>query len=300
MSATGAVEGAREKARAVADRALEDLGARLDAGGSDALREYLRVVERFRSYSFRNCLLIAQQRPDATHVAGFHAWHDLGRYVMKGEKGIQILAPMIRGKRERSTGEARDDGGAVIGFRVVYVFDVSQTDGQALPEAPRIHVEGGDVDAFVRLAQWAQARGIGVAQNVDPVGFSVSGAHGETDGRAVKLATHLAGDVGALIGTLAHELAHCLLHFPGKPLDLGDAHGRAADRGLRELEAEAVAYVVVASLGCTYLERMSDYIVGWKGSRERLQGSMQRIQAAARVLLAAVEAEAAAAASDAA
>src|SRR5580704_16280558 len=89
-----------EKARKIADEALERLSTELEAGRSEALQNYLAVMGRFHRYSWGNTLLIASQRPDATHVAGFNAWHQLGRSVKKGEKGIMILAPMVIKQKE--------------------------------------------------------------------------------------------------------------------------------------------------------------------------------------------------------
>jgi hypothetical protein len=87
-------------------------------------------MARFHSYSFGNQLLIATQKPNATHVCGFRKWNEFNRYVRKGEKGIAILAPMmVKGKDDESA-----PGPRLIGFRVVYVFDISQTDGEPLAE----------------------------------------------------------------------------------------------------------------------------------------------------------------------
>ena len=79
-------------------------------------------------------MLIAPQKPTATYVAGFHAWHKLGRFVKKGEKGILILAPIIRRKAEHNDQAEPDASSAAVGFRAAYVFDLSQTDGRELPE----------------------------------------------------------------------------------------------------------------------------------------------------------------------
>src|SRR5436190_638308 len=93
---------------------------------------------RFHRYSWGNVLLINSQRPDATRVAGFHTWHDVGRSVKKGEKGIMILAPVLV-KQKDQTRAARQEAKTaemfrLAGFRTAYVFDVSQTEGKPLPE----------------------------------------------------------------------------------------------------------------------------------------------------------------------
>jgi hypothetical protein len=100
-------------------RALDDLATALDAGHSDALTRLLRTCSRFHRYSLNNIWLIASQRPTATQVAGFGTWKALHRYVRRGERGIAILAPIVR-KREDETGE---QWRAIVGFRTAYVFD---------------------------------------------------------------------------------------------------------------------------------------------------------------------------------
>jgi len=102
----------------------------LEAGKSETLTAYLAAMARFHSYSFGNIMSIARQRPTATRVAGFHTWKELGRFVKRGEKGIQILAPMVghrRRKDDADNNRAHDDNTkptpVLIGFRAVYVFD---------------------------------------------------------------------------------------------------------------------------------------------------------------------------------
>src|SRR6266849_4437001 len=126
-----------DKARKAAEEALERLSAELEAGKSEDLKAYLTAMGRFHRYSWGNVLLISSQRPDATHVAGFHTWHDLGRSVKKGEKGIMIFAPVLVKQQPapaRHGPASPDEAFRLAGFRTAYVFDVSQTDGRPLPE----------------------------------------------------------------------------------------------------------------------------------------------------------------------
>src|ERR1700675_1416138 len=92
-----------EQAKQIASKAIEQLSRALERGHREKLGEYLAAMARFHRYSLRNIMLIASQKPTATHIAGFHAWHKLGRFVNKGEKGILILAPIIRGKAENTS-----------------------------------------------------------------------------------------------------------------------------------------------------------------------------------------------------
>ena len=122
-------------------QAVDFLIQQVEAGKSETLTAYLSAMARFHNYSFGNIVAIARQRPTATRVAGFGTWKEMGRFVKRGEKGIQILAPMI-GFRRKNTEAAQNtdaDGSTkpqptLIGFRAVYVFDVEQTEGADLPE----------------------------------------------------------------------------------------------------------------------------------------------------------------------
>jgi hypothetical protein len=124
----------RQTAKDVIAENVKALIAQLEAGKSDALTAYLDAMAHFHNCSFGNILAIARQRPTATNVAGMYTWNQLGRRVKKGEKGIQILAPII-GVRRNKQEDAEQDGAekkapVLVGFRAVYVFDVSQTECQ--------------------------------------------------------------------------------------------------------------------------------------------------------------------------
>src|SRR5450756_2852543 len=112
---------------------VQALIEQLEQGHSEGLTAYLTAMGRFHNYSFGNILEIARQKPSATRVAGLYAWNQLGRKVKKGEHGIRILAPLI-GVRRKKDGEAQKDitkqnEPVLVGFRNVYVFDISQTEG---------------------------------------------------------------------------------------------------------------------------------------------------------------------------
>jgi hypothetical protein len=138
-----------EEAKKLADQALDNLNAALAAGKSDALIAYLAAMGRFHDYSFGNVMLIVMQRPDATHVAGFNTWKTLGRFVKKGEKGIVIIAPMLIKPKDNAAASAEKDR-TILRFKAVYVFDVSQTDGEPLPEFARV---GGNPNGHADPAQ---------------------------------------------------------------------------------------------------------------------------------------------------
>ena len=136
----------RQTAKEIIAANVKSLIEQLEAGHSDALTAYLDAMSRFHNYSFGNILEIARQRPNATRVAGLYAWNHLGRKVMKGQKGIRILAPIIGIKRKKDEEAERDitkqNTRVLVGFRNAYVFDVAQTDGAELPTMREI---GGTV-----------------------------------------------------------------------------------------------------------------------------------------------------------
>ena len=125
-----------------------DLIEQLEAGKSDALTAFLDAMVHFHNYSFGNVLLIARQKSDATHVAGMYAWNQLSRRVKRGEKGIAILAPMIAAKRRNDAPTEGEEGKqtSLLGFRRVYVWDITQTEGAPLPEPEKVT---GDVGAYL-------------------------------------------------------------------------------------------------------------------------------------------------------
>ncbi len=114
----------------------------LEAGHTETLTAYLDAMAHFSSYSLGNILLVARQKPEATNVAGMRAWNELGRRVKRGEKGIAILAPIAaRSRKEDTKSESETESGsprAVLGFRRVYVWDISSTEGKPLPDMEKV------------------------------------------------------------------------------------------------------------------------------------------------------------------
>jgi len=266
-----------DTARQIAERALNDLTQQLEAGASDQLAAYLRAMSRFHSYSYGNILLICSQKPDATRVAGFHAWRKLGRTVKRGEKGIAIFAPMRFKTKEKAASApdpaADDDDAPQIRFRVVYVFDVSQTEGDPLPEPARVGGEPGE--ALARLESAVREAGITLETALD-----LGGADGVSRGGTIALRAGL--DPAERFSVLAHEWAHEMLHRC-------DAEKRPS-KTVRETEAEAVAFVVCEAAGLDAGSAASDYIRLYRGDAETLAASLEQIQRAAYVIIKALAA----------
>jgi len=238
---------------------------------SDGWQRWLRTRSRFHRYSLHNTLLIALQRPDATHVAGFRKWLELGRCVRKGEKAIRIFAPVRGRRRQADDGEESDDARAVVGFRLACVFDVSQTDPlpgiQPTPlEPPRASVEG-DSHAHLLAPLEQHARSLGYQVRYEPL----EGRDGYCSEKRSLIAIEQMLPSNAKVATLVHELAH--------------AHGvdyQSYSRAEVELIVESVAYVVCGSAGLDTGSDSIRYLAGWNGDEaldriSRLTGTIDEI-----------------------
>ena len=165
-AAVNAASGSKNRKPATAQQLIRDnvkyLVEQLEAGHSETLTAYLTAMANFHTYSFGNVLLIARQRPQATHVAGIRTWNELGRRVKRGEKGIAILAPMIGKRRKKENTDAGTEEEAnqstLLGFRRVFVWDELQTEGASLPTIGEVT---GDAGVYLdRLRDFVQAQGI--------------------------------------------------------------------------------------------------------------------------------------------
>jgi antirestriction protein ArdC len=248
--------------------ALDTLAALLDEGHSDQLTALLTTMARFHTYSWHNVCLIASQRPTATRVAGFHTWRTMGRFVRKGEKGIAILAPIVR---RRGADIAVDDKRTVVGFRAAYVFDIEQTDGDPLPAASEASGDPGMTTGLLQAA--LLDRGIAL-EFVD----DLSGALGTSAAGRIQILSGLSP--ASAFTTLVHEYAHELLHH---------TDDQPASRDTRELEAEAVAFVVGSAVGLDAGAASRDYILLYRGDRAALAQSLTRIQRTAATILEALD-----------
>jgi len=258
-----------EQIKEITDKATEQLVAALNAGHSETLTSYLKAIGRFHRYSLHNVMLIASQNPNARYVAGFHAWNQFGRFVKKGEKGILILAPIIRRKAE--TDEDREASPSVAGFRAAYVFDISQTDGKELPQIGI--VQGEPRDYREDLFSFAAAQGVSIEYSPE-----IAPARGISSGGRITL---LPGQSPAEeFSTLAHELAHELLHRR-------DRRGTTSRR-VRETEAEATAFVVCHAIGLDTGSAACDYIQLWNGDAQLLSESLGNVRHAASQMLTAL------------
>lgn len=256
-------------------QAVDFLLKQLEEGKSEALTAYLGAMARFHNYSFGNILAIARQKPTATHVAGIRAWNQLGRFVKKGEKGIQILAPMVGYRRREDAAEQEPEArpqSVLIGFRAVYVFDIGQTEGADLPEADRsITGEvGGNRDRLISFLAQQNIR-LEFSERIAPaLGVSYGG----------KIALLPGQSQAEEFTTLVHETAHELLHRAERRT--------ITTQTVRETEAEAVAFIVGQAVGLEMGTASSDYIQLYHGNAALLAESLEVIQRTSAVILAAI------------
>jgi antirestriction protein ArdC len=210
-------------------------------------------------------LLIQSQRPDATLVAGFRTWRDLGRTVKKGEHAIGIIAPMVRrGVVDAESNTECDADGAeepqriLRGFKVVNVFDVSQTEGDRLPShtMPTVTIPDWRLrDALIAATERAGFRVDLVDAAYEP------GVRGWYDPRVRAISLVQTYTTGSQARTLLHELAHA--HDPLVP-------GELDDRPNRELVAESAAFLVGVSLDMDLSDASAFYVTSWGGDREQM------------------------------
>ena len=263
----------------------------------DSYKECLRYMSKFTNYSAGNCILIMLQKPDASLVAAFGKWKQLGRSVNKGEKGIAILAPMVfksKELKERPISDTNDQKVcsedeteektevSSIGFRKVYVFDVSQTTGEPIPEY--VHelneeIEDGHVDAVIEAVR--NVTGL-------PVEFEdiSGGAKGYCSFGEKRIALRKGLSGAQAVKTAIHECAHALLHDPEKKLATV-----TSARSDKEVQAESVAYIVASRYGIDTSDYSFPYIASWSQGKplEQLSRFLNEIQETARNICKAID-----------
>lgn len=247
----------KDEVKALVQTGIDQLNTALAAGHSVRLKDVMKLMSRFHKYSFNNCVLIAEQCPHATKVLGFHGWKAIGRSVKKGEKGIGITAPLAVRKKDSPADERE-----VFGFRVVHVFDISQTEGDELPE---LSEPAGDVERWIGSVERLIASN-GIALKYGVLDGSTLGLS------SLKKITVLSGLKPPMrLEVLVHELAHELLH--------PDIETRKRlTNTVKETEAQAVAHIVCQALGLEGNEHTVDYIHLHDGDSDVFAKSMQRIQ----------------------
>ena len=269
---------------------VKELSNKLEEGiknlfESDKYKKFLNVMSKFHNYSFRNVFLIMAQKPEATYVAGFNKWNTLKRKVNKGEKGIQILAPapikkVIEEYQRDSYGTFVYDNGNKVTekveiiiprYKVAYVFDISQTNGEPLPSlSEELKGNINDYDNFKKALENSTTFNVGYgAIKGDAKGYCNPGL------RKIMIKENMSEM--QTIKTLLHEIAHAELHTT--------KDGKS--RSVKEIEAESVAFIVTSYYGIDTSDYSFGYVAGWSSDKEleELKDSLNIIQKAASILI---------------
>ena len=282
---------------------MKEITDRLEAGiqelfDSDRFKEYLQVMSKFHNYSFNNTMLIAMQKPDATFVAGYTSWkNNFGRQVVSQAKSIKVLAPSpYKIKKEidkidpKTQKPVTDKNGkpvkeeteiTVPAFKVVSVFDVSQTEGKELPSIG-VDELTGNVEHYADFFKAAE-----LSAPV-PVGFEkiAGGSKGYYSHTDKRIAINEGMSELQNIKTLIHETAHAKLH----DIDLNAPPEKQADRPdrrTREVQAESIAYAVCQHYGLDTSDYSFSYVAQWSSGRElaELKASLETIRSTASELI---------------
>ena len=253
---------------------VNDLLKKAEAGAREVLNsqkysEFLTIMSKFHNYSFRNNLLILMQKPNATYVAGYVAWQKkFNRQVKRGEKGIQIMG---YGTYKTTEIENSKEVERIIPYFVpVYVYDISQTEGEPLPKL--INELDASVSNYNNI--------ISSLQSISPYKIEFEhiygGAKGYCDLKNKRIAIKEGMSQAHTIKTIIHEITHADLHSPDLKLTMGNA----IDNRTREVEAESTAFVVCSHYGIDTSDYSFGYIATWSKSKElnELNSSFDRIQ----------------------
>jgi len=264
------------------DDHIRELAEQMGRGKSEQLVRYLEFAAHFHSYSFGNLMLIMFQKPEATRVAGLRQWNRLGRHVRPGEKGIMILAPMAVWRKsdnanepasedETTESERNETREKITLFKPVYVFDVSQTEGEEIPSI--LDASGDAGSALPVLKEAVRAAGIAL-EELERTPGSAS-AHGASYGGRIVIRNDL--DPPEAFRTLAHEFAHELLHWPK------DGSPKEPSKTIRETEADATAFVVCRHFGIAC--DSADYLLLYDSEPKLLLARLETVrQTAARII----------------
>lgn len=270
----------------LARASVDALTKEIESGRSEALFTYLQTMAKFPTYSTRNVLLIAAQRPDATHLEGVRSWNELGRSVRPGEKGIRIFAPTVGIKPESQVQETsktsrkrkkQEPETQLLGFRAVSVFDISQTGGQALTDSRQSVDVAEKLD---KLTAFAQAHGMTI-EYVEWIG--------EKKGNSYRGMIRLLPNMPPAEGfpVLLREIASQLVYTIKRRTFV--------TRALHQQETKAAAFVVCEALGLDNKTAFSDCQLYYGDSR-LLSESLAVVHRTAAIILGAISPEIAASA----
>ena len=285
-----------EKLKEITDKLEQGIAGIFE---SEQYQDYLKTLSKFHNYSLNNTILIAMQKPDASHIAGYGAWKsNFERQVKKGEKGIKIIAPspykvkVQQEKTDPATGKPviGADGNPVTeeterkipAYKVVSVFDVSQTEGKELPTLGA-DILTGDVEQYKDF--------FAALEEASPVPVAFENIEGGANGYYHQVDKRIAIDEGMselqTLKTTIHEIAHARLHDVNMKNEQGENEPPRADRRTREVEAESIAYTVCQHYGLDTSDYSFGYVAGWSSGKElaELKASLETIRTTAAHLI---------------
>lgn len=262
---------------------------------SDTYKNYLKTMSKFTSYSLNNTMLIAMQKPDATTVAGYTTWKQMNRQVLKGSKAIKILAPCIYKKKpdsdisdisdkkvlNKDNKDTPDTEKILVGFKIVNVFDYSQTEGEPLPEIT--HKLEGSVDEYADFME--------ALKQFSPVPIEFKAIDGSANGYYHLVDKNIVVDNGMSqmmnIKTTIHEICHSILHDQ----DTGLEKDNLPNRETKEVQAESVAFTVCNYYGIDTSDYSFGYIGGWSSGKDlkELKASLETIRQTAQTIISGVD-----------
>ena len=247
---------------------LKDLALETDEfKRSEFFKQYLEVMSKFWKYSYHNQLLICCKMPDATRVAGFRTWKELNRNVKKGSKAIRILAPYRKKVTETDSLTSKEKEKQITLFIPVNVFDISQTEGEALPDID-ITVTGDNYKDFLdNLVSLCKEKKI----EVNFKNLGINGLYGYSKGGQIAITN--TESINTQVNTIIHEIAHELLHKENKIFSKQE----------KEIQAEGTAYVVTKHFG---LENKSfNYLALYDADYKKIMENLKSIAEASKEII---------------
>lgn len=261
---------------------------------SEKYKNYLKTMSKFTSYSLNNTMLIAMQKPDATTVAGYGTWKQINRQVLKGSKAIKILAPCIYKKKDiadiidtpdksmdKDNKDISESERVLVGFKIVNVFDISQTEGEPLPEIT--HKLQGNVDEYSDFME--------ALKQFSPVPIEFKAIDGSANGYYHLVDKNIVVVDGMSqvmnIKTTIHEISHYILHDQ----DTGLEKDNLPNRETKEVQAESVAFTVCQYYGIDSSDYSFGYIGGWSSGKDlkELKASLETIRQTAQTIISGVD-----------
>lgn len=252
-----------DKLNATQELLIKGIRSVIDSG---QWKKFLAFSDKFWHYSFRNMMLVWIQRPNSTQIASVKTWNELGRYVLKGEKGMEILVPIFKKVSEINDAGVSVERKLLVNFKVGHVFDISQTDGKPIEETSGVkYLVGNDVELLSHLINYAkEVLHVQVEEEAglnDVSGYiSYSGPNSVPD----KIVLNASRTPTMMAKTMAHEITHGILHTKTE-------YTEHTSRDIKELEAESSAFLVMNAFGIDSGEYSFLYLAGWSNGEEGIK-----------------------------